>query len=412
MMCHMTFAPSTASLAIGIRRLTACVAYAFALGACNGADTLPGAKQTAGDTAKATPNTVLAFSSEQVVHGGVQWEAVTANSGAATIEIPAQLMPNDDRTSRVSAPAEGRVVSVHVQPGDRVSAGQALVTLQSSEASTARANLLKADADFASRKAAATYAKSARDRAERLLIAKAAALQDVERARADDELAQSLLTQAQAEVGRANAAVRQLGATESGAMVLASPTAGVVIDRDAVPGAVVSAGTLLMTVSDPSTLWLNISASENAALTVRPGSRIHFSVAAAPGKLFDARVQSVGVALDSATRTVPIRALVDNRNGKFRSATYATAWIESGEKISGFSLPDDAVQLLDEKPVVFVARPDGKGGATFERRSVEVGSKAAGRSLIIRGLSAGDLVVTQGAFAVKSEFARGKMAEG
>ena len=412
MMSHKTFAPGVASFATGIRKLTGRATYLLALSACNGSDKLPAANATAGDTAKAAPKTVLAFSNDQVVHGCVKWETVTANSGAATAEIPAQLMPNDDRTSRVSAPAEGRVVAVHVKPGDRVAAGQALVTLQSSEASTASANLLKANADFAARKAAATYAKSARDRAERLLIAKAAALQDVERARADDELAQSLLTQAQAEVGRATAAVRQLGVTESGAMVLASPTAGVVLDRDAVPGAVVSAGTLLMTVSDPSTLWLNISANENAARTVRPGSRIQFSVASAPGKLFEARVQSVGVALDSATRTVPIRALVENRNGLFRSAIYATALIESGEKLSGFSVPDDAVQLLDEKPVVFVARPDGKGGAAFERRNVEVGSKAAGRSLITRGLSAGDLVVTEGAFAVKSEFARGKMAEG
>ncbi len=407
-----TFTAKHSPFAIIRRRLRWSFALTLALSACSSPEKTSDAKEVTADTTKIAANTVRTFTAAEVEHGGVKWEAVTATTGATTSEIPAQLVPNDDRTSRVSAPAEGRVVSVQVKPGDRVSVGQALVTLQSPQASTARADLLKANAELASRKAAATYARSARDRAERLLTAKAAALQDVERARADDELAQSMFTQAQAEVDRASAAVKQLGATVKGEMILTSPTAGVVIDRDAVPGAVVSAGTLLIAVSDPSTLWLNISANENAALTVRPGSRIQFSVAAAPGKMFDARVQSVGVALDSATRTVPIRALVENRDGAFRMATYATAWLESGAPISGFSVPDDAVQLLDEHPVVFVVRSDAKGGATFERRNVEVGSKRGGKALIIRGITAGEMVVTHGAFAVKSEFARGKMAEG
>ncbi len=380
--------------------------------ACSGTDSVPADKSAPADTVSAATSTTLTFTPEQVAHGAVKWQAVIARTDVVTTEVPAQLVPNDDRTTRVAAPAMGRVVAVHVQPGDRIGVGQALVTLQSPEASAARADLLKANAELASHTGAARYAKSARDRAERLLAAKAAALQDVERARADDELAQSMLAQAKAEVDRAKATVAQMGATESGAMVLTSTTAGVVIDRDAVPGAVVSAGDLLITVSDASTLWLTISASEGAARAVRPGARITFSVVAFPGKTFDARVQSVGAALDSATRTVPIRALVENRNAMFRSATYATAWLPSGEATAGFSLPDDAVQLLDERPVVFVVRPDGKGGATFERRDVEVGAKSDGRTLITKGLSAGDVVVTEGAFAVKSEFARGKMAEG
>ena len=221
-----------------------------------------------------------------------------------------------------------------------------------------------------------------------------------------------MLTQSQAEIDRANATVNQLGATATGDMVLTSPIAGVIIAREAAPGSVVNAGALLMTVSDPSTLWLNISANEIAASGVQTGSRIEFSVAATPDKVFEARVQSIGAALDSATRTVPIRALVDNRNGAFRAATYATAWLHTAAPLSGFSVPDDAVQLLDEQTVVFVVRADGKGGATFERRDVTVGMKSGGKSLITRGLSAGDTFVTHGAFAVKSEFARGKMAEG
>ncbi len=75
-------------------------------------------------------------------------------------------------------------------------------------------------------------------------------------------------------------------------------------------------------------------------------------------------------------------------------------------------VPEDAVQLVDGKQVVFVATPDGNGGARFERREVEVGATARGQTQIVRGLSQRDTVVVEGAFAVKSEFVRSKMVEG
>ena len=65
-----------------------------------------------------------------------------------------------------------------------------------------------------------------------------------------------------------------------------------------------------------------------------------------------------------------------------------------------------------DRPVVFVASPDEQGGARFERRDVEVGARANDLVHIVRGLIAGDIVVTGGAFAVKSEFARSRMSAG
>ena len=76
------------------------------------------------------------------------------------------------------------------------------------------------------------------------------------------------------------------------------------------------------------------------------------------------------------------------------------------------TVPDAAIQLLDQKPVVFVAKPDGSGGAVMTRRDVELGPKQSGRTAIVKGVQPGELIVVDGAFAVKSEFARGKMAEG
>lgn len=384
------------------------------LAACGGSP--GGASETTATSdsaaATATSRAAVAFTAAQVQHGGVRWGPVVASEVAFASELPGQLVPNEDQTARLGAPSQGRVLTVHVRPGERVSRGQALVTLQSQAASAAAADQGKAMAELASRRAAATYARAAKERADRLLAIKAGSRQEAERAAADDELARAALVQAEAEVARARAAVNQLGATStSGAMVLRSPIAGVVLSRDARPGAVAEAGAPLVTVSDLRTLWLEVAASDRVAGALRSGAPVRFAVPAFPADTFTARIQSVGGALDTNTRTVPVRALVENPTGRLRPAMFATTWIEGGERRSAVLVPNDAVQLLGNRPVVFVARPDGAGGARFERRDVEVGAASGGQTHVLRGLQTGDTVVVAGAFAVKSEFARSKMVE-
>jgi cobalt-zinc-cadmium efflux system membrane fusion protein len=367
----------------------------------------------AGDTTGETSAAQVTFTAAQASHGGVRWAPVVASEVMSMVELPGQLVPDEDRTARLGAPAQGRVLTVHVRPGEHVGRGQRLVTLQSAAASAARADYDKAVAELASRRAAATYARTARERADRLLAIKAASRQEAERAAADEELARAGLAQAEAEVARAQAAMAQLGASSaSGAMVLRSPVAGVVLSRDAVPGMVAEPGAPLATVSDPRSLWLEIAAPDRVAGELRAGTHVRFTVPAFPADTFEARVQSVGGALDAATRTVPIRAVVPNRSGRLRPAMFATTWIEGGAARPAVLVPDSAVQLLDNRHVVFVATPDGSGGARFERRDVEVGTTAGGQTQVLSGLRPGETVVVAGAFAVKSEFARSRMAEG
>jgi cobalt-zinc-cadmium efflux system membrane fusion protein len=363
--------------------------------------------------ATAEPIKTVTFTPEQIGHAGIQWAAAESALMAVQVEVPARVIADEDRTARVSAPAEGRVMSVGVQSGDRVARGQVLVTLLSPQASGVRAEQAKAAAEIASREAALAYARSGRERAERLLEAKAAARQDVERARADEQLAAAALTQAQAEAERITTAVTQFSVDAGGRMILRAPIAGVVITRDAVPGSVVQAGAPLVTITDPSSLWLDLAAPEAVAVTLRPGATVRFTTATFPDDRFEARIRTVGVALDPQTRTVPIRAVVPNSRGRLLPGMFVSVAVEASPPTPGVRVPDGAVQLLDERPVVFVARTGAAGAVTFERRDVELGAKADGRTQIVKGVAPGELVVHTGAFAVKSEFARSKMpAEG
>ena len=368
---------------------------------------MPGMSGTA-DTSLATSSTT--FNAAQIANGHVRWATPDRAAVSGVVEVTGQLVPNEDRTARLAAPAQARVLQVHVSPGDRVESGARLVTMQSQEASMALADVRKATAELTSRRSAAAYAKAASERADRLLALKAIPRQDYERAIADDEAAQAGARQAEAELQRAQSNADQLGVDpRDGSMTLRSPIAGVVTTRDAVPGAVVGAGAALVTITDPAALWLLVAIPEGITSDVRVGSALHFNVAPYPADTFAARVQSVSASFDATTRSLPVRAVVENARARLRPEMYARVWIEATDRSASITVPDSAIQRLDGNTVVFVAHPDGQGGARFERRIVQVGGTAHGRTSIVSGLASSDRVVVAGAYAVKAQLAKAKM---
>ncbi len=372
----------------------------------------PAAAKKDGDAAGGASATVV-FTAAQVQHGQVRWAPVTLGTAASLATVPGQVVPNEDHTARLGALAGGRVVAVRVSPGDRVRPGQVLVTLASPDAGMAQSDVSKATAAVTGARAQAAYAKSARDRAERLLALKAIPRQDYERAIADDAAARATLAQDEAEVRRARSTVTQLGggAAVIGEIAVRSPLAGVVLTRTATPGAVVDAGTPLVVVTDPTSLWLTVNAPEALSGLFRRGGMLQFSVPAYPGDTFTARVDAVGAGLDPETRTLPVRAVVAARGGTLKPEMLATVVVAGGPQAPAVLLPDDAVQLVDGRPSVFLATPNAKGGATFTARAVETGARANGRIAVTRGLAAGDVVVTAGAFAVKAQLQKGSMPD-
>jgi cobalt-zinc-cadmium efflux system membrane fusion protein len=376
----------------------------------------PAAESPIGDKAPgdATIPMTLSFTAGQIQHGKVQWAPVATSSTTSSAAVPGELTVNEDRTARLGAPGRGRVLAVRVQPGDPVSRGQVLVVLQSAEAGMAQSDVAKAGAEVTSRRAQAQYAASARARAERLLALKAIPRQDYERAVADDDQARAALAQATAEQTRARSTAEQLGAGGVGAngeIVLRAPLAGVVLERSAQPGAVVDAGAPLVVITDPTSLWLQIKAPEALMALFRRGGQLAFHVPAFAAEQFTARVEAVGAGLDPATRTLAVRALVANARARLKPAMLATVDVAGGPRLAAVLLPDDAVQSIDGKPTVFIVHPERLGGARFERRAVELGPRSGGQVAITRGLAAGDVVVTAGAFAVKSQFQKGSMPD-
>ena len=361
--------------------------------------------------APAGPITEVTLNAEQVAHGGVRWSAVAASPVTDFVDVPGRLVLDEDHTARLSVSVRGRVTNVRANLGDAVSRRQVLVVLQSEEASARRAELAKASAEATERDSALRYARSARERTERLLALKAGSAQDVERARADEAAAEASAAQARASVEQARTALSVLEVDDTGQIQLAAPISGVVVARDVVVGSVVEAGASALAVADLAYLWLEFGAPDAVAGLLKPGQRLHFVVPPSSDTI-EARVLRVNGAIDPTTRLVTVRAAVANPTKRLRPEMFVTVRADTTPSRPAVVVPHEAVQLVDERPVVFVAQPDGKGGATFVRRDVQTGATVDGRTHIVSGLSAGDVVVTAGAFAVKSQFSRGKMPAG
>jgi len=383
------------------------VVMAIGLIACTAASDQTEAPSTADSTSG-----FVVLTAAQIRTGRVTWAPVETRMASTVLEVPAQLVPNADRTARLGAPGSGRILAVPVQQGDRVTRGAPLVTLLSPEASAAQADRDKTVAELLSRRAAATYTRTARERAERLVAAKAMPRQEAERAQADDELARAAVSQAETELARTQNLLVQLGADSTpGLIVVRSPMDGILLSREAQPGMTVDGGALLVSVSDPGTLWLEVGVAEGAAAALRSGAVVRFTVGSFPSDTFSARVRSIGGALDSTTRTVPVRAIVDNRSRRLRAAMFATAWLDIGEPRQVVMVPDRAVQLIEQKPAIFVVHADTGGTARFERRFVDLGAGEGGMRQVLSGLAATDTIVVDGAFLVKSELLRARMAQ-
>jgi cobalt-zinc-cadmium efflux system membrane fusion protein len=365
------------------------------------------------DSAPAVMPTDVTLSAEQISHGAVKWKPAAQSTVTETVELPGELKVDDDRTIRVSVPTRGRVLTVRANVGDSVVRDQVVASLLSDEATAARANAAKATAELGHHQAALDFARLSRERAERLLALKAVSQQEVERARTDEKAAAAAFAQAQADAERASTALAILDVdATTGHVQLRSTLAGVVLSRETVPGAVVDAGATMMVVTNPDSLWLQVAVPDRLASTIRSGARLRFSVAAMPGDTFDARVVRLATSVDPATRTVLVRAIVPNPKRRLRPEMLATVRLETGTPQTGVEVPDAAVQRLGDRPVVFIAEPDGRGGARFTPRDVDVAATAEGGGRIIRGVKPGELVVTEGAFTIKAQFGRSRIQVG
>jgi len=324
---------------------------------------------------------------------------------------------DENRLLQVAANVRGRVVSIPVDLGARVRQGDPLLTLESVELGRAREELLRESSSL-------RVAERAYERARTLVEAKAISSGEFQvregeylsrRAAAQGaERALHLLGDSHEEIERLRAAVRSNGALPSGdapRLTLRAPFDGRVVDRKVTPGSLVESLQPLVTVADLRRVWVFLQAYEKDLALLHEGLSVAIRTEAFPHESFGGRVDFVGATLDPATRTVKLRATVDNPSERLKPGMFVRGRLDVPKPAAEAKLtqvvPDDALQTLEGRTTLFVQVAPG----VFERRFVELGHSFEGFTEVLSGVKAGDVIVSEGSFVLKSEFAKASLAE-
>jgi cobalt-zinc-cadmium efflux system membrane fusion protein len=285
------------------------------------------------------------------------------------------------------------VIKLNADVGQSVHAGQVLATLSSPEFGAAQADAAKAKAD-------AKLFERALQRQTELFDAGIVARKDFEQAQADAQRANAEAARAQARTqlyGSGNAVNQQLG--------ISATVSGVVVERNLSAGQEVrpeqgGPGSLpLLVVTDPRSLWVQIDAREADVASMQPGSQISLTLPNFPGQTFVAKITANGDFIDSNTRTIKVRAVIDNSQRLLKAEMLATAKIER-QLSKGVLIPASAIQLRGTQHWAYVQKEPG----VFEPRQVTLGYEGSQQVLVTDGLKDGELVVKENGLLLAREF--------
>ena len=231
--------------------------------------------------------------------------------------------------------------------------------------------------DFASAEAQLSVAQAAYDRSQRLLADEAVPREEVERRR-------GALEQARAEYARSREVMDHLSPSPQGDVTVRATRAGTVFAVHVRAGTVVTPGTPLVDLGDERQLWATGFVPENAAVLVRPGTRVAIKVDAVPDTI-PGRLVRMGGVVDSLRRAVEVRVSLDRIPPGLRPGMFASVVLPTGARAPRVILPDAAVQRMADGDVVFLqetpgplpgapgasgvagSRPPGRGGPDRRR---------------------------------------------
>jgi len=310
-----------------------------------------------------------------------------------TIELPARLVWNEERTQRIYPAFAGRVLSLNADIGQSVNAGQVLATLASPEFGAAQADTAKAMAD-------AQMADRALARHQTLFEADV-----ISRKELDSTEAEAL--RARAELARAQARTRMYGSAQNvnQQLGIATTVKGVVVERNLSAGKEVRpdqggpGNPALFVVSDPSVLWVQIDAREADIASLQPGTSISLTLPNYPDQSFEAKIAATGDFIDSNTRAIKVRAVIDNTKRLLKAEMLGTARIQR-QLSAGVLVPASAVQLRGNEHWAYVQTEAG----VYEPRRVKLGYQGIQQVLIVDGIRAGELIVKDNGLLLAREF--------
>jgi len=281
----------------------------------------------------------------------------------------------------VTSDVSGRITDIMFTAGSHVSAGTPLIQLFDAPD----------QGDLSNFKAQATVAQLQLDRAKQLAARQFGP--------------QSTVDQAQATYDQALAGIAKTQAIISQKLVRA-PFDGELGMRHVELGQYLTAGTQVVTLTDLSELYANVTVPEKDSAQLKVGQLVRVAVDAYPGRSFEGKITTIEPQVATETRNIRVQATIANPDHILKPGMFATATVVLPDKppvvtvaetAVDYTLYGDSVFLITEKK-----GDDGKTSLTAVRTFVQSGNRVDGRTEILRGLNAGDRVVAVGQLKLQS----------
>ncbi len=312
---------------------------------------------------------VMEMTPEAVAMANIQTTLVGGMNSNGELLLTGKIQSDERQNASVTAKFPGRIEKLHVSfTGEKVKAGQKLVTIYSPELVTAQKELLEASKSKASFPELYLAAK------EKLRLWK---------------LTDSQITD-----------LENAGNPRTEIDVLAEHS-GVVTQRNIAVGDYVTTGSVLFNIVDLDKIWVMLDAYESDLPLVAVGNTITFTAAGIPGQTFQTKVTYIDPILNPNTRAASLRAELSNPGGKLLPEMFVSAKVKTNSKAnsSAIAIPRTALLWSGKRSIVYVKVPNADF-PSFEMREITIGSKLGEMYSVEAGLSIGEEIVTNGTFAI------------
>ncbi|MCG2625555.1 efflux RND transporter periplasmic adaptor subunit [Bradyrhizobium sp. WYCCWR 13023] len=337
-------------------------------------------------------------------------EPVNAKTFRAEYVTEGKVAVDEDRSTPVFSPYAGRVTKLLAKPGESVTQGQPLFTIEAADTVQAQNDFIAAMTSQNKAKSALELADIQYKRAKDLYEGRAIPLKDYQQAEATQVQAQNDMRSAVTALEAANNKLRILGFTDetiktfqnkgtiNPEITIYAPLSGTVVQRKIGPGQYVSAGASdpVFVIGDLSTVWLTAFVRESDAAMVSVGQDISVNVMALPGRPLTAKINYVATAIDPNTRRLLVRATIDNKDGLLKPEMFANVTIYSAGDRAAPAVPKQALIYEGDQVRIWVARED----KSVELRQIKIGLINGNLVEVTSNLKPGEQIVVKGSLFI------------
>ncbi len=365
----------------------------------------------------ATVNQPLIVSIDDVQAKEIGLETAEVKQGYIykTVDAPGRVGPNAELCRLVSTPSAGRVVEVMAKLGDVVKPGQIMAIIKSDPIGQLQSDLLQnalqAKSDIKQQEVQLKLSKITFERESQLFNDQVSAKADLQAAENQLEKDNANLTALKSKldslITTAQERLKLQGAPPDSArkvvenrridpmVMIRANEGGLVIERTINPGELADGTKELFTLADLSQVWIFADVFERDINDVKRGQEAIVSIDNLPEKPFPAKIIWVGDSVNATTRTLPVRANVNNADLLLKPGMFARIEISVG-KVPVILVPRLAVVQKGDKTFAFVDR----GNGNFQERELQIGASDSNDTEIKSGLRVGERVVTHGSTAL------------